>query len=147
MPRELTSRRRMDMQRHPQAPSHSTAPSYVVHESAGPGDTAALGSLTAPLWRGKKTITAAAAVGLLLGGGTSFLMTPMYRARTSVQLEGFTGDQVTPISASLPNASPENYLQNQVKVLESDTLAKRVANALDNGSQNNRRLRDSWPSS
>jgi len=135
MSRELTSRRRMDLEGYSHlAPSYATAPSYVLHESAGPGDPVALGSLTAPLWRRKKTIAAAAALGLLLGGGVSFLMTPMYRARTSVQLEGFTGDQVAPISASLPNASPENYLQNQVKVLESDTLARRVADALDKSS-------------
>ena len=135
MSRELTGRRRMDLEGRSQlATSYAMPPSYVVHESGGPGDPVALGSLTTPLWRRKKTIAAAAALGLLLGAGVSFLMTPMYRARTSVQLEGFTGDQVTPISASLPNASPENYLQNQVKVLESDTLAKRVSNALDNSS-------------
>jgi capsular exopolysaccharide synthesis family protein len=57
-------------------------------------------------------------------------MTPKYRARTSVQLEGFNNDQVTPISTAVPNASPENYLQNEVKVLESETLAERVADAL-----------------
>ena len=63
----------------------------------------------------------------------SLLMTPTYRARTSLQLEGFNNDQISPISASLPNASPENYLQNQVKVLESDTLAKRVADVMGIG--------------
>ena len=66
----------------------------------------------------------------MLGVVCSVLMTPIYRARTSVQLEGFNNEQVTPITNGVPNATPENYLQNQVKVLESDTLAKRVAESL-----------------
>ena len=106
-------------------------PRYFQSEFvAAPGDPVALNTLTSTLWRRKKVIIAAAILGLMIGGGVSMLMTPTYRARTSMQLEGFNNDQISPITTSLPNASPENYLQNQVKVLESDTLAKRVADAL-----------------
>ncbi len=34
--------------------------------------------------------------------------------------------EINPIS-SLPNSTPENYLQNEVKLLGSETLAKREA--------------------
>ena len=97
---------------------------------AAPGDPIALNALTSTLWRRKGVIIGMAILGLMIGAGVSLLMTPIYRARTAIQLEGFNNDSVSPITASLPNASPENYLQNQVKVLESDTLAKRVADAL-----------------
>src|SRR5579872_7423543 len=110
------------------------APRYLQSEFvAAPGDPVALNALTSTLWRRKRVIVALAVLGLMIGGGVSLLMTPIYRARTSIQLEGFSADQVSPITASLPNASPENYLQNQVKVLESDTLAERVASALKIG--------------
>src|SRR5260370_25916451 len=53
-----------------------------------------------------------------------------YRARASLQIEGFNNDQfmreINPIS-SLPNSTPENYLQNEVKLLGSETLPKREA--------------------
>src|ERR687888_323296 len=35
-----------------------------------------------------------------------------------------------PIPYPQPNASPENYLQNEIKVIQSDTLARRIANRL-----------------
>jgi uncharacterized protein involved in exopolysaccharide biosynthesis len=38
--------------------------------------------------------------------------------------------QPIPVSARIPGASVDNYLQNEVKLLESDTLAQRVADRL-----------------
>src|SRR5690349_21200581 len=93
------------------------------------GDSVGLNELTTPLWRGKMTIIGIAILGLLCGLGISFLITPTYRARTSMQIQGINNDQFTPISA-LPNTTPENYIQNEVKLIESDTLAKRVADKL-----------------
>jgi succinoglycan biosynthesis transport protein ExoP len=94
-------------------------------------DPVELNVLMAALWERKAIIAGMAILGLLVGLGVSLLTTPTYRARASLQLEGFNNDQflreVAPISPSLPNASPENYLQNAVKLLESETLAKRVA--------------------
>src|SRR5579864_417808 len=133
MAHELTNLPRTEVDKRwsavPQPP-----PRYLQSEFvAAPGDPVALNALTSTLWRRKGVIIATAILGLAIGGGVSLLMTPTYRARTSIQLEGFNNDETSPISASLPNASPENYLQNQVKVLESDTLAKRVADALKIG--------------
>lgn len=109
----------------------AAAASYTIPQS-GPSsaDTLGLDELMAPLWRRRLTIAGAAAVGLLAGLAVTHLMKPAYRARASLQIEGFNSDQfmreVNPIS-SLPNSTPENYLQNEVKLLESETLARRVA--------------------
>jgi capsular exopolysaccharide synthesis family protein len=107
---------------------------YSIPQVVQPaGDSVGLNTLTTPLWRGKATIAGVAIIGLLIGLGISFLVPPTYRARTSMQIEGFNNDQfsreVNPIS-SLPNSTPENYIQNEVKLIESDTLAKRVADKL-----------------
>jgi capsular exopolysaccharide synthesis family protein len=109
--------------------------SYTIPQVVQPSeDTVGLNELTAALWRKKGRIVLAASLGLLIGGAVSFLSTPVYRARASLQLEGFNSDQflreVSPISPGLPNSTPENYLQNQVKLLESETIAKRVADKL-----------------
>jgi len=107
---------------------------YSIPQVVQPaGDSVGLNEITTPLWRGKTTIIGVAMVGLLIGLGISFLIPPTYRARTSMQIDGFNNDQfsreINPIS-SLPNSTPENYVQNEVKLIESDTLAKRVADKL-----------------
>ena len=93
-----------------------------------------LDALSSALWERKVTIIVVAILGVLLGVLVTRVKTPVYRARASLQLEGFNNDQflheVAAISPSLPNASPESYLQNEVKLLESETLAKRVADRL-----------------
>jgi len=99
---------------------------YTIPPVQPAGDSVGLNELTTPLWRGKMTIIGVAVLGLLFGLGVSFLITPTYRARTSMQIQGLNNNQFTPIS-SLPNTTPENYIQNEMKLLESDTLAKRVA--------------------
>jgi capsular exopolysaccharide synthesis family protein len=109
--------------------------SYTIPQVVQPSDdTVGLNELTAALWRKKGRIALGATLGLLIGGAVSVLSTPVYRARASLQLQGFNSDQflreVSPISPGLPNSTPENYLQNEVKLLESETLAKRVADKL-----------------
>lgn len=107
----------------------------AVSPTAEMQDSTQLGALLAALYRRKVLVVIAASTGLLTGLAASLLTTPRYQARASVQLEGFNNDQflheVGPISPSLPNASPDNLLQNAVKLLESDTLANRVADKLD----------------
>jgi polysaccharide biosynthesis transport protein len=99
----------------------------------GPGDSAKLNDLGSALWRGKWVIVLLALAGLAAGLAATMAMSPTYRARTSIQIEAFNDDflrDVAPISNSIPNASPENYLQNEVKLLESDTLARQIAGVL-----------------
>jgi polysaccharide biosynthesis transport protein len=104
------------------------------------GDSVRLTELTAPLLQRKVTVALIGAIGLVAGLVVSILTTPSFRARASLQLEGFNDEQffrsITPISLQIPNATPESYLQNQVKVLQSETLARRVANKLGMQSEN-----------
>jgi capsular exopolysaccharide synthesis family protein len=96
----------------------------------GAGDPAALGDLARKLWRGKWIVIPCALGGLVAGFLVTLTMAPTYRARTSMQIEAFNDSflrDIAPVSSALPNASPENYLQNEVKLLESDTLAKSIA--------------------
>lgn len=87
-------------------------------------------TLTSFLWRHKQVIGIGAGLGLLAGLIVSLFTTPVYRAHTSLQLESFNDQAfnkaVTPVSP-IPNASAEDYLQNEVKMLQSDSLARRVA--------------------
>lgn len=88
-------------------------------------------ALLAFLWRRKGAIVAAAILGICAGWGAALMTRPIYRAHTSLQLQEFNQAwrDIAPVS-QLQNASPEDYLQNEVKVLESDTLARRVAEKL-----------------
>lgn len=94
-------------------------------------DQAGSPGVSAFLWRRKKAIVTTAIVGLIIGLAFSLVSKPVYRAHTSLQVEDFNQAwrDITPVSP-MQNASPEDYLQNQVKVLESDTLARRVAEKL-----------------
>lgn len=114
----------------------ATIPQYGVPVPLeAPIEAAGLGEITGPLWRNKVMIVTIAVLGLVLGEIVTLIMKPTYRARASVQIEGISSDPfINNISLSsplLPNSTPENYLQNEVKVLESETLAKRVADKLE----------------
>jgi succinoglycan biosynthesis transport protein ExoP len=116
---------------------------YTIPQSAPPStDSLGLNELMASLWRGKAAIAGAAIGGLLIGLVISHFMTPIYRARASLQIEGVSNNQsmreVSPISF-LPNSTPENYVQNEVKLLESETLAKRVADKLGDSAEDHPR--------
>jgi capsular exopolysaccharide synthesis family protein len=130
----------MQIERSGQASYVPAVASYTIPQSVSPSaDSLGLNELTTSLWRRRTTLAGAAIGGLLIGLVISHLTTPIYRARASVQIEGFSNDQfvreVSPISI-LPNATPENYLQNEVKLLESETLAKRVAERLGDSAEN-----------
>jgi capsular exopolysaccharide synthesis family protein len=96
-------------------------------------DSIPLDAVAGALVRRKRLLAAAALLGVAAGIGFSMLLRPVYRARTSLQLEGFNDAflrDVAPVSPTLVNATAEQYLQNQVKLLQSETLAKRVADRL-----------------
>ena len=118
----------------PRPTSPGASSTFVLPEfSPAPADLIGLGDLTAALWYRKVMIASAAIFGLIIGLMVGLFSTSTYRAHTSLQLEGFDDQflhETTPISPLLPNATAENYLQNQVKLLQSETLARRVANKL-----------------
>lgn len=112
----------------PQAPCPAQVTTYAVPERNQNGYPPAAVPFAAVLWKGKRAITAAAACGSLAGVLVGLLTQPVYRGRASMLLESFNDQAlraVTPVSP-LP-ASAVDYLQNEVKVLKSETLARNVA--------------------
>jgi len=109
-----------------------------------PGDPVGLSVLAAALWRRRIAIVLGALLGVIAGLSAGLLVTPVFRAHTVLRLEGFNEEvlhSVSPVSLEIPNASVENYLVNEVKVLQSETLAKRVADRLAiQGEQNAEKL-------
>jgi len=79
-------------------------------------------------------IAGCALLGLLLGLALSLLTPVTYRARTSIQLEGFNDQSflrsIVLTAAAVSNESADSYLANEVKILESETLARRIADRL-----------------
>jgi capsular exopolysaccharide synthesis family protein len=98
------------------------------------GDQIRLSELGARLRRHKWVIAAGAVLGIVAGLVMTKVTPATYRARTSLQLESFHDiplvQQPATASAGLPGITVDNYLQNQVKLLQSDTLAQRVAQKL-----------------
>lgn len=93
--------------------------------------TVNLNDVVRPILRRKWLILSAALVGIAGGILLTAVMTPVYRARTSLQLEGFNDNyflrDLAPVAPQIQNASAQNYLENEVKILQSETLARRVA--------------------
>jgi polysaccharide biosynthesis transport protein len=102
------------------------------HQTAG--DPVKLNELMAVLLRRKAMIAGCAFLGLLLGLALSLLTPLTYRARTSIQLEGFNDQSflrsIVLTAAAVSNESADSYLANEVKILESENLARRVADRL-----------------
>lgn len=97
-------------------------------------DSIVFSGIFAQLWRGRWILAGMAFAGLAAGVILALITPPTYQARSTLQLEGFNNDAfyrgVSPVAPQMPNAPVENYLQNQVALLRSDTLARRVASQL-----------------
>lgn len=79
-------------------------------------------------------ILALAIAGLIVAVAITLPQTPIYRVRTSIELQGFNENflnmkSMDPTSA-LPDYSPEGYIRTQMKILQSDTLMRRVISKL-----------------
>ncbi len=87
------------------------------------------------LWRRRLTLLLVASFGVAAAALITAMRPPVYRARTAIRLEGLDdryqnfGD-VLPLPTTAGTAPTEAYLPNELKVLESETLAKRVADRL-----------------
>ena len=87
------------------------------------------------LVRNKVTLLCFALAGLALAVLFSLLQTPVYRARTSLEIQDFNSEfmdlkNVDPTNAG-PGAATDSYFQTQIKILQSDSLLERVANKID----------------
>jgi polysaccharide biosynthesis transport protein len=81
-------------------------------------------------WR---LILAIVAIAIVIGGLVTLLMTPVFRATTSIQIERETTkvlniEDVQPVEQA---AETDRFLQTQVELLESRSLAKRVGENLN----------------
>lgn len=109
----------------PYAPALAQAP---------PADSASVAGLFRELWRNRGLLAGTAALGLLAALVAAVLSSPSYQSRVTLQLEGFSNDafyrSMAPAAAQFSGTPAENQLQNQVALLRSDTLARRVAEKL-----------------
>ena len=82
------------------------------------------------LRRRKGTVLAIAFAGLLAGFLVTLPQTPVYQARTSLEIQDLNQDfmnmrQVSPVSESSTFTALSD-IQTQIKILQSDTLAERT---------------------
>jgi polysaccharide biosynthesis transport protein len=133
-----------DLQR---TPSHPGGQTPLTPEVISPFESSAqwqtpmepvgVDALVGLLWRRKLSLVGMTLLGICLGLVAALCTPPTYRARTSLQLVGLNQDSVLrdgpPAAPSVLNATPERYVQNQVKLLEGETLALRVAAKLGIG--------------
>ena len=104
-----------------------------VSEEPAP-DSVGINHLMAALGRRKALIAFVSALGLSAGLMVALVTAPVYRARTSLQMEASNSNyflrDVSSVGPMAANVDTDIYLQNQVKILESETLARRVADKL-----------------
>ena len=82
------------------------------------------------IWRGKALFAACTIAGLLVALGILFSQAPMYRARTSLEVQDMNHDFVdmklaSPVAESSAADALTN-IQTQIKILQSDTLIDRA---------------------
>ncbi len=92
-----------------------------------------LGEFLAPLRHGCFFIFLGAILGLGAALALAWIETPVYEARTLIEVQGLNSDFLNARSVDPSAADPEAsaYLQTQMKMLESDLLVERVAARLD----------------
>lgn len=114
---------------------HQAAP-YYYHvqasdpESAGAEASGSVLEYWNILRRRKATVLLIALLGVILGILFTLPLTPVYRARASVEIQGINENflnmrDVNPTTSEMPYA-PELDLQTQVKILQSQSLLERV---------------------
>jgi capsular exopolysaccharide synthesis family protein len=114
----------------------TTEPTTGIEIETQSTESMGLDEIFSRLWQRRITLLCFAALGLLLGAVVTALRKPVYRAMTTVRLESPTdaypklGD-VSLFSATESAAPSESYVQNELKILQSESLALRVANRLD----------------
>jgi polysaccharide biosynthesis transport protein len=93
-------------------------------------DSIGLNQLMTALWDRKVVIGLAMILGVSVGIVAGLLKKPVYRARTSLQLQGFNENFLREANSTSPvvgTGTAETYLQDQVKILQSEAVARRVA--------------------
>ena len=111
----------------------SDGPPQIEMERA---ESVGLDEIGALLWQRRRTFLCFVTAGLLAAGLATALRKPIYRARTAVRLES-PADAYPKLSETSPlfpvgsTVAGESYVQNELKILQSDSLAIRVAKQLE----------------
>jgi succinoglycan biosynthesis transport protein ExoP len=127
----------------PGAPSDSRLPTPEMLDllAAGRSDQSTTDKVSfdlrlalSALYRNFKTIAAIVGVALMLGLAVTLLSTPVYRAVSRIQIDqqaskvlSSSNDEVSPAASS---EDADRYLQTQLDIIQSRSLAERVAAAL-----------------
>ena len=87
------------------------------------------------LVRNKVTLLCFALAGLAVAILFSLVQTPIYRARTSMEIQDFNSDfmdskSIDPTQSN-QNSNNDSYFQTQIKILQSDSLLERVTNKIE----------------
>src|SRR5437667_1220346 len=113
------------------------APAPVMMESAGASQGYdSLLSYWHMLVGHKTTLLCFALAGLVGAIIFSLLQTPVYRARTSIEIQDFNpefmdGKNVDPTKPVASANGSDSYFLTQLKILQSDSLIERVADKMD----------------
>src|SRR5260370_33872203 len=100
-------------------------------ETGGPGSYDRLVDHWQILFRNRKTLLAFIVAGLVAAILISLIQTPVYRVRTSLEIQGTSFlDPKGRNEAGSNYASPESYAETQVKLLPSESLLEHVIDKL-----------------
>jgi polysaccharide biosynthesis transport protein len=88
------------------------------------------------LLRHKMAVACFALAGLLAAIVISLMHTPVYRARTSIEIQDFNENfldlqSVEPTNSNGNFATAQSYFETQIKILQSESLIERVINKLN----------------
>src|SRR5467141_2829428 len=100
-------------------------------EIGGPGSYDSLVDHWQILFRHRKTLLAFVVAGLVAAILISLIQTPIYRVRTSLEIQGTSFLDPKGTNDTGGNyASPESYVETQVKLLQSESLLEHVIDKL-----------------
>jgi succinoglycan biosynthesis transport protein ExoP len=107
---------------------HAESPSPEVGGSAGYDSLLDHWQI---LFRHRKTLLSFVAAGLVAAILISLIQTPIYRVRTSLEIQGISFlEPKGPNDTGGNYASPESYVETQVKLLQSESLLEHVIDKL-----------------
>ncbi|HTB93130.1 MAG TPA: polysaccharide biosynthesis tyrosine autokinase [Candidatus Sulfotelmatobacter sp.] len=112
----------------PQVYKHADSP---VQDIGGPGGYDSLREHWQTVFRHRKTLLSFIVAGLVAAILISLIQTPIYRVRTSLEIQGTSFlESKGPNDTAGSNASPESYVETQVKLLQSESLLEHVIDKL-----------------
>jgi polysaccharide biosynthesis transport protein len=121
----------------PAAPPPTVGYNSVAHSSQEPEEPSREGVVAywRMIMRHRWTVVLIAAIGLVAGIVFTLPQTPVYKARTSVEIQGYNENflnfnNLTPTSAPGGYVDPSYEIMTQVKVLESSSLLEQVINRM-----------------